>query len=230
MTDVHSPPPPRKRAAWPPWAPRATLEAGLIVFSVILALAATNWVEERRTADRVHDMRGFLAAEMRQNRATLSEPTYLPHHTDLKQKFFLASGRQADAVDPEATRVAMQTLFASGLHPPQLKDAVWTSVSQGDLIEHMKPEDVFALAEVYKAQSALEDWSVNGATAAVDLLDMLDNPATAKLRLVRMTMFLEDMTSQERRLIDLYDQALARLDPDGRSATPAKGDAAPPKG
>ena len=202
----------------------------MIVFSVILALAASAWVEDRRTADRVKDMQGFLAAEMRQNQTTLRDPMYLPHHDDLKRKFFLASGRQGDSVDREATRVAMQTLFASGLHPPQLKDAVWTSVSQGDLIEHMAPEDVFALAEIYKAQRALEEWSATGADAAVGLLDMLDNPDAAKLRLVRMTMFLEDMSSQERRLIALYDRALARLDPDGLSATPAKGDAALTKG
>lgn len=230
MTEAVPPPPPAERAfRWPDWASRAVLEAGLIVFSVILALAASGWVEDRRTAGRVDDMRGFLAAEMRQNRTSLSSPMYLPHHEDLKRKFFLAGGRQGDAVDRDATRVAMQTLFATGLHPPQLKDAVWTSVSQGDLIEHMSPEEVFALAEVYKAQSELEDWTDRGADAAVDLLDMLDNPRAAKLRLVRMTMVLEDMSNQERRLIDLYDRALARLDPDDAPATPAQDDAGPAK-
>lgn len=229
-----SPPPPR--LIWPNWGPRAAFESLLIVFSVVLALAASNWADERKTAGRIADMRGFLAAEIRANRAMLTSAEYLPHHDDLKRKFFRAGGMQNDPVDREATRVAMQSLFATGLHPPQMKDAVWTSASQGDLIEHMAPEDVFALAEIYKAQRELEEWNDQGADAAVELLDMLDNPAAAKLRLMRMTLFLEDMSSQERRLIELYDRALARLDPDGpeatarRPATRRPGDAGAPKG
>lgn len=231
MTDSDAPAPQRFRLYWPSWGPKAVLESLLIVFSVVLALAASNWADERKTAGRVTDMRGFLAAEIRANRATLASADYLPHHTDLKLKFFKAGGRQGEPVDREATRVAMQTLFATGLHPPQLKDAVWTSASQGDLIEHMAPEDVFALAEIYKAQRELEEWNDQGADAAMLLLDMLDNPATAKLRLMRMTLFLEDLSSQEHRLIELYDRALARLDPDGAApASRQPGDAASPKG
>ena len=213
VPESEPPPVPRPAFVWPAWLPRAVFEAGLIVFSVVLALAATDWAEDRRTAERVRDMRGFLAAEIRHNRDSLKDPYHLPHHEDLKRKFFAAGGRQGDPVDREATRVAMQSLFATGIHPPQLRDAVWASLTQGELIEHMEPEDVFALAEVYKAQRELEEWNDQGADAAVDLLDMLDNPATAKLRLMRMTLFLEDMSSQERRLIALYDQALVRLDP-----------------
>ena len=226
-TEPQSEPRPSPRLTWPSWGPRAVFESLLIVFSVILALAASNWADDRKTAGRIEDIRGFLAAEIRANRATLSSAEYLPHHDDLKMKFFKAGGRQNEPVDREATRIAMQSLFSTGLHPPQLRDAVWTSASQGDLIEHMAPEDVFALAEIYKAQRELEEWNDQGADAAMLLLDMLDNPGAAKLRLMRMTLFLEDKSSQERRLIDLYDRALARLDPDGAMAAARRpGDAA----
>lgn len=237
MTDApppSAPPPdadprPARRLRLPAWTARAVFEAVLIVFSVVLALAANGWVEDRRTAARVEDMRGFLAAEIRQNRASLQSPELLPHHEDLKRKFGRAAGRQSDPVDEEATRIAMQTLFDTGLHPPELRDPVWTSVSQGDLIEHMAPEEVFALAEAYKAQREVEDWTDQAAAAAISLLDMLDDPRTAKLRLSQMTLLLEDVASRERRLVALYDRALARL---GRkdSATARRGDAAPATG
>ncbi len=234
MTDAPPPsaplpdadPRPARRLRLPAWTARAVFEAVLIVFSVVLALAASGWGEDLRTAARVEDMRGFLAAEIRQNRASLQSPELLPHHEDLKRKFGRAAGRQADPVDAEATRIAMQSLFDTGLHPPELRDAVWTSVSQGDLIEHMAFEEIFALAEAYKAQRELEDWTDQAAEAALSLLDMLDDPRAAKLRLTRMTLLLEDVASRERRLIALYDRALARLEGEA-PATARRGDAAP---
>lgn len=224
----------RGRSGWTAvrrWAPRAVFESVLIVFSVFLALWLSQWAEDRRTAERVDDIRGFLAQEMRANRASLTDDFYLPHHDRLKRDFSRAAGRQADAVDPDATRVAMQNLLASGYHPPQLKNAVWTSVSSGELIEHMPPEDVFLLAEVYRAQQTLDVWSDHGQDTATALLDILQSSDGAKNRLIRMVVFLEDMTSQERRLIDLYDRAIAELDPDGEPAAAASpDDATPAKG
>ena len=221
----------RKTAVrWRRWLPRALFESALIIFSVVLALALTNWAEERRTASRVDDMRGFLIEEMRANRATLLTPFHMPHHLGLRRDFHAAAGRQADPVDRDATRTAMQNLMSSGLHPPQLRDAVWTSVSSGELIEHMEPREVFALAEAYKAQQELEDWGDLGIETVLGLLDMLQQPDTAKLRLTRMVVYLEDLVSQEERQIDLYDRAIAELggevDPD---ASTSPDDAAPAK-
>lgn len=203
---------PRRRSRLRRWLPRAVFESVLIVFSVILALGLTQWAQDRRTDARVDDMRGFLAQEMRTNRTLLTSEGYLPHHEALKRDFYAAAGRQADPVDREATRSAMQNLLSTGLHPPQMNDAVWTSVSGGDLIEHMAPRDVFILAETYKAQAQLEAWSVQGSDTALALLDVLQEPSTAKNRLTRMVIYLEDLTSQERRLIALYDRAVAQME------------------
>jgi hypothetical protein len=214
-----SPPAPRR---WRGWAVRGAFESVLIVFSVVLALFLSQWAEDGRTAGRVREMRGFLAAEMRANRETLASDHHLPHHDRLKRAFAVAAGRQAEPVNRDGARDAMQALTSSGLHPPQLRDAVWTSVSGGELIEHMSPEEVFALAEVYKAQSELESWNGRGVEIALDLIDMIQEPETAKRRLTRMVIFLEDMTSQERRLIGLYDGAIARLE-----GAPARDGASP---
>jgi hypothetical protein len=211
------------------WAPRAVFESVLIIFSVCLALGLSQWAEDRRTAERVDDIRGFLAREMRENRALLVSDDYLPHHNRLKRDFSAAAGRQSDPVDPEATRIAMQNMLASGYHPPQMKNAVWTSVSSGELIEHMPPEDVFLLAEVYRGQQTLEQWSDQGADTAVGLLDILQRPEEAKNRLIRMVVFLEDMTAQERRLIELYDRAIAQMDPEAADASTSPDDAAAAK-
>lgn len=55
----------RTALRWRRWLPRALFESGLIIFSVVLALALTGWAEDRRMSRRADDMRGFLIEEMK---------------------------------------------------------------------------------------------------------------------------------------------------------------------
>lgn len=61
-----------RRIKLPSWWPRALAESLLIVFSVVLALAVSEWADGRRTAARVAEMRGFLIEEIRANRTLLT--------------------------------------------------------------------------------------------------------------------------------------------------------------
>lgn len=224
--DPAPPPASPRRIRWRRWAPRAAFEAVLIVFSVVLALAVTGWAEDARTARRVEDMRGFLHAEMRANRDLLRDDHYLPHHMRLKTAFQSVGGRpdavvtRADAIGP------VDMLFSGGLHPPQLRDAVWTSVSSGDLMEHMEPNEVFLLARIYKAQTQLEELNRRGYESAINLFELLTSGENAHRLLMEMSAYLEDLTVQERELIALYDQALGETD---GAASARTDDAAPPK-
>lgn len=214
---------------WRRWAPRAAFEAILIVFSVTLALAVTNWAEERRTAHRVDEMRGFLQTEMRANRDLLRDPHYLPHHGRLKQAFQSVGGRPGAVVTREAAYEPVSLLFSSGLHPPQLRDAVWTSLSGGELLEHMEPREMFLMARIYKAQAQLEELNRRGYESAIALFALLGPTDDAHRLLMQMSAYLEDLTSQERELISLYDQALGEAGGPGASAASRTDDAPPPK-
>jgi hypothetical protein len=213
------------RPRWPSWGWRAVFESLLIVFSVILALAATEWVEQRRTEARVQEMRGYLIREIRANRAVLADPLYLPHHDRLKSAFGRATGAPGRRMSRAEAEPAIDALFGGGLHQPSLQDAVWSSVSSGDLMEHLPPEEMFMLARVYRAQATMSLMNQQGMENAMGLLDILADEGTVGRQMMRMTLYLEDLTSYERSMIALYDQALAQL-----GATPTPRDATPPSG
>ena len=239
MSEVETPAPVRRNpfVRWRRWLPRAVFESGLIVFSVILALALTNWAEERRTAHRVSEMRAFLIQEIQTNRADLGSDYYVPHHVRLKQPFARSGGMpHMTNVTRRTAEPAIEALFGgSGLHLSAPRDAVWASVSASDLFEHMEPEEVFILAQVYRAQESLESINRAGYDNAIGLLDILTNEGDAHRQMMRMTLYLEDLIQQENNLLRLYDQALIRLGAEIPTSPPVpaatrKDDGAAPKG
>ncbi len=222
---------------WRPWLLKGAFESALIVLSVIVAMAVSQWADDQKTAARVKEMRGFLRAEIQANRDLVAHPDALPHHERLKRVFGESIGSLEAPVSREAAMGAARNLFATGLHPAPVSDAVWTSLSGGELMEHMDPQEVFMLAALYRAQGNLEDMNLAGYEAATGLIDLLATGDGAKARLMRTLLMLEDMTTQEKQLIALYDQALAELDdaprmavgPQSKGGTNRPGDAAPAK-
>lgn len=221
-------PPPRKtRRDWRRWGPRAVFESLLIVFSVVLALALTDWAEQRKTDRQVAEMRGFLIAEIRANRDDLASDYYVPHHEALKLAFASAGGTpDRRGVDRAMAEPAIERLFGGGgLHLAAPRDAVWESLAASDLLQHMEPKEVFLLARVYRGQESLEGVNRAGYDNALGLLDILSDEGDAHRQMMRMTLYLEDLIQQERNVLRLYDQALAELDPEGEAATPRTRDA-----
>lgn len=201
-----------RRHWWPAWAPRALAESLLIVFSVVLALAVSEWAQARRTAARVAEMRGYLIAEIRSNRALLARDAYLPHHARLKQMFGRATGRPGTPVSRARAEPALRALFKTGLHQSSLQDAVWTSISSGDLLEQLKPREMFALAGLYRMQANMATLNLGGYENALGLIDVLGSDGSAARPMMRMTLFLEDLVAFEGALIRRYDQTLAVLE------------------
>lgn len=76
----------------------------------------------------------------------------------------------------------------------------------------MDPKELFSLASLYRAQANLEEMNQAGYDASIGLVDLIATGDGAQVRLMRTRLMLEDMTTQERRLLVLYDQALANLD------------------
>lgn len=221
----------RSTIRWRRWALRGAFESVLIVLSVILALALTNWADDRRTAHRVAEMRGFLIQEIRANRAELATAYYIPHHERLKKIFARAGGTpEATGVTRSQAEPAIAALFDGGIHLMPTNNAVWTSFSSSDMLEHMEAEEVFVLAQTYRAQESLENTNRAGYENAVGLLDILTDEGDTHRQMLRMTIFLEDLIQQETNLLRLYDGALERLDPNNahplkRPAAKGDGDA-----
>lgn len=233
MTEAEPQPAPSSRRfalsrRWRRWALRAAFECVLIVFSVVLALSLTGWAEDRRTARRVDEMRGYLIAEIRANRAMLTDAYMMPHHEALKRTFALAGGVPGGQPTRESAARATDHLFRTGLHQPAPRDAVWNSVAASELLGHMEMEDVLALARVYRTQESLEGVNRAGYESAIGLLEVTAQGSDPHLPMMRMTLYLEDLLGVERDLIGLYDQALAELDAGPAPAATRKDDGGDP--
>lgn len=188
----------------------------------------TNWADRRRTAQEVAEMRAFFIQEIRANRAILMSEPILPHHRRLREVFGVAN--DGEATQAKAT-AAYGQIFQTGIHVPPLRDAVWRSAETGDLLGEMPIEDLFLLADIYKAQTSLEGLSAGFISGMPAVLSGLERGDGARAALVTGQLHLGDVVASEEGLVQLYDRALERLDAEPQStAAPRTDDAALAKG
>ena len=198
----------------------------LIIFSVVLALMLADWADRRRTAHEVAQVRGFFIEEIRANRAILVSAPILPHHRRLREIFSNVS--EGDVTQAQAM-AAYGQVFQTGIHVAPLRDAVWRSAETGDLLGEMPIEDLFLLADIYKAQATLEGLSTGFISSMPAVLSGLENGDGVRAALVTGELHLGDVVASEEGLVQLYDRALEALDAgsDAAAATRADDVAAP---
>ena len=230
MSETPPPTYPLRRPAirWRRWLPRAAFESVLIVFSVVLALMLADWADHRRTNHEVAQVRAYFVEEIRANRAILLSQPILPHHRRLRGVF---ADVNEGSVTQEQVMAAYGQVFETGIHVPALRDAVWRSAETGDLVGEMPIEDLFLLADIYKAQAALESVSHGFIDGMPGLLSGLENGEGVRAALGAGQLHLGDVVAGEEGLVRMYDRALAALDaePEAAAATSAD-DAAAAKG
>ena len=196
------------RFGWRRWLPQAVFESVLIVLSLVLALAMSRWVEDRRTAERVEEARGFFAEEIALNCRRLAAPDSMQFHRRLLSEV-------AAAVEAGEPAKAEAAAFRRGVRPTLFRDAVWRSLSSGELLESMEPREVFALASLYKLQEQLSQVNngmqvtVMQATAQADPAREAAGGLAKSLRL-----YFGDVTAIEDEIMRMYPEMLRLLDAD----------------
>ena len=218
MTEAAPQPAPARAGGlfgWRLWLPRAVFESVLIVFSVFLALALSEWAENRRAAERVETIRGFLVGELRANRELVRSTYHLPHHQRLREQ--LATVPRSGPLTPEERKRAGSPLD-TGVHPVYFRDAVWRSVSGSELLEHMNPREVFMLPDVYRLQDelTLSNRAMLTGDAGMDLIS--GDEARIREGALAYWLWLGDVVAMEQRLLVLYERALKRLGADPQAA------------
>jgi hypothetical protein len=200
------------KAAAPPWAVRLAAESAVVIFSVLLALAVDEWRSNRALERQVEQTRGAFAEEIAGNLEMLRAADYLPYHQAMWDHFKLLSKAYADRpTSVDSLQEEGSRRFNTGVHPPPLRDAVWRSIAQSDLIRHMDAKEVFALTDVYNEQNDL-------AAAFRRMLDVWleptpyrHEPAYQRDDVNVTRIFLADVVAAEGRLLAGYDSALALL-------------------
>ena len=194
-----------------PWLPRVLFESLLIILSVVLALFLDDWRQDRERAERVAQARGHFVREVCANRDRLVSDEYLPYHRRAREVWrglgALPNPTEADV--REANKVVY-----TGFHLITFREAVWRSVSESALMEHIAPEEVFMLADVYRQQELIDAMNTS-------MMNAWRQPTEASLKdsITATNGWLGDVYYAELKLLKLYDQALKELDAKGCPAS-----------
>ena len=204
-------PPPH---GWRSWLPRVLAESVLIVFSVLLALALDEWREDREVAREVAEARTAFANEMRGNRDLLTSDRYHPHHRAM-WGHFRALAEAADAQDQrrlDELNVITLEKYSNGVWPTPLRDAVWRSLSASEILRHMKPAEVFLLADTYREQDGLDRWHNRFFDASSQPTGDIDRPEYKRSKIHTTRSYLADVVAAEERLLKRYTEVAAELE------------------
>lgn len=176
------------------------LESVMIVFSVLLALAASSWAESHRERALVDQVRTSFIQEIRANRDRLAQA--LPYHRELT-----AAVLHVDSTGTVSSYAEWQRRVPiwSGFAPPDVVATAWQSALATGALARMPYGDVSALSNVYTLQGKLDAFSAS----YVPLFDFSDSAMAGTVR--RMHAYMQTVMSYETVLMRSYDSALAQL-------------------
>ena len=134
---------------------RYTLEAVLIVFSVLLALYLDNVFEDRRESRTIHELVSHIADEMSSNLATVDE--WLPYHRSVIDEIdrYLASDelqqslRTADGID-------YGRLMERGLIQDFYSTSSWQIAQQSEMTSRIEFDVTYAVSKAYLSQQYVD--------------------------------------------------------------------------
>jgi hypothetical protein len=171
----------------PSWKSRLgdlTLEAAMVVFAVLVALAVDEWRAERELDDQVQRARSAIEAELRANRDELEQslPTVMAA--------FDTVGAMADRL--RAGGGSQE--WALGALLPDFSDAAWETARSTGVMAHMDYSWVLATARVYETQSV----------ARLTQTDLLGTMGTTVVREPELERVL-DLQGQLFMVLQMYD-------------------------
>lgn len=195
--------------AWRFWAPRAVLEAGLIVLSLLLALWLSDWQEQRRIAQDVAETRQALIEEIQANREMLASDHFVPHHLRLQGTLQQTLNTTDDL---PALREGAFALYRTGIHLPELRDTAWRTATTTGIVQHMDREELEMLTGVYGAQDAMTRSVTAFYPHLLQLPHHANNAESLQGAMVSVMMFMGDLTSGEYEIMQRQTQALVALE------------------
>jgi hypothetical protein len=177
------------------------VESGMIVLSVLLALAASNWADSRREDALVAQARTSFALELRANRTRVAK--VLPYHQALT-----AAVLAVDSTGGVTSYAAwhQRVPIWSGFAPPDVAATAWQSAIATGALAHMRYPDVAAVSTAYTLQGKVDAFNAS----YIPLFDFSDPAMPATVR--RMRAYMQTVVVYETALMADYDSALVRLD------------------
>lgn len=186
---------------WREWLPRVLLESALVVFSILLALAADGWWESRKERLLAEQALDSFIQEIRANRENLRR--VMPYHAELYSQFQALNNGGAVRTFNDLRQVE----GFQGFRPAFLTDTAWRTALATGALNHMEYETVSRLSALYTAQQRFVETSwpdfITGAGAWTD--------ANIGSTVLSVVIYLSDVTAGEQELLVFYDTVLKTL-------------------
>jgi type II secretory pathway pseudopilin PulG len=180
--------------------PELALESAMIIFSVLLALAANGWSDARKEARVTSQSRDAFIQEVRANRGRILRA--LPYHRDLT-----AAVLPVDSSGGVSSYAAWRRRVPiwSGFAPPDLAATAWQSALATGALSRLPYREVAALSNVYTIQTRFDTFNAG----YLPLFDFSDGAMGGTVR--RMSAYMQTILSYETAMLRGYDSSLVVL-------------------
>ena len=184
------------------WVPRALFESALIVFSVLLALALSEWREHRKAVLQSQAAVEAIVSELRTNRAAAARAMAFHRSTHTALADVAAKG-QVPPLD-----VVTKGLF----NPANVVETAWVSARETNALDEWPYERTLQVSRVYERQAA---YSTLARQIVADVyMDLRRRGAQAVLQegFGGFILLAHDFANREDELVRQYDTALAAIE------------------
>lgn len=207
------------------------IEAVLIIFSVLVALAANRWRDQHAARRRLAITEQHIRIELENNQAVLR--SIIPYHEEEVRRIgqFLAQRDLTDKIKGRSARDLQFQLMPMGFWNPSapphdLSNAAWRSAVAENTVSLMNIKLLNELIGYY----SLQNEGVQNTLQFVlhqYLSPQWFDPRATILMLKTSQGWFSEMASEEKYLLYEVDETLKALPPSSKTGTPAKSTVTP---
>ena len=186
------------------------IEALLIVFTVLLALALSEWRSSIKAEDTKQAVLNNIIREIKSNKEDLESK--MEYHQEMSKKIgsYLGSDSLWSTLNYSTGIEAMIQILEKGLLNPNLQSGAWRSAELSGIVNSFDFETILILSTVYQVQHEGPE-STWKAMAGHFTNPFAYEPKNAKLFGEIMKLGFGELYSQERSLVYSYQNALDAL-------------------
>ncbi|HEX8212739.1 MAG TPA: hypothetical protein VF584_21365 [Longimicrobium sp.] len=208
MNPQPSPPPTRPRSETR-WSARLAAEGLLIVLSVVLGLALNEWRQKQADRQLARTVLANFRREITQNLRILEKVQ--PGHAELARRLAAASARPRP--EPNAFAVIMAEMPRGGLGGEPLHEAAWETASSTGALRLLDYATASRISEVYVVQRFFMEGTTQRTITSL-LAPANFEPGAKQVMLQAQHMALNEFSTQEAYLINVYRRTLKALPPE----------------
>lgn len=202
------------------------IEAVLIIFSVLVALAANRWRDQHVAQQRLAVTEQHIRAELENNQAILR--VVIPYHEEEVRRIgqFLAQPDLAQKIKGRSMYNLQSQLIPNGywnppVTPSILSDAAWRSAVADDTVALMHVQLLNQLAAYYSFQNIAVERPLENLPQKMLIPQYYDPNATVLM--LRMAQgWFHTMADEEKSVLQEADETLKALPPSDKTSIPAK--------